>query len=73
MLRAYCHEQQSDWDEGVPLLLFAVRESEQESLGFSPFELVYGREVRGPLKLLMEHWLIEEESGNLLDKVSELH
>ena len=72
MLRAYCYEQAKDWDEGIPLLLFAIRESVQESLGFSPFELVYGREVRGPLKLLKEHWLDEEESGNLLDKVSEL-
>ena len=72
MLRAYCYEQVKDWDEGIPLLLFAIRESVQESLGFSPFELVYGREVRGPLKLLKEHWLDEEESGNLLDKVSEL-
>ena len=65
MLRAYCYEQEKDWDEGIPLLLFAIRESVQESLGFSPFELVYGREVRGPLKLLKEHWLEEEESGNL--------
>ena len=29
--------------------------------------------MRGPLKLLKEHWLEEEETGNLLDKVSELH
>ena len=72
MLRAYCYEQVKDRDEGIPLLLFAIRESVQESLGFSPFELVYGREVRGPLKLLKEHWLYEKESGNLLDKVSEL-
>ena len=72
MLRAYCYEQAKDWDEGIPLLLFAIRESVQESLGFSPFELVYGREVRGPLKVLKEHWLDEKESGNLLDKVSEL-
>ena len=72
MLRAFCYEQEKDWDEGIPLLLFAIRESVQESLGFSPFELVYGKEVRGPLKLLKEHWLEEEESGNLLDKVSEL-
>ena len=72
MLRAYCYEQVKDWDEGIPLLLFAIRESVQESLGFSPFELVYGREVRGPLKLLKEHWLDEKESGNLLDKVSVL-
>ena len=45
MLRAYCYEQVKDCDEGIPLLLFAIRESVQESLGFSPFELVYGREV----------------------------
>ena len=72
MLKAYCYEQVKDWDEGIPLLLFSIRESVQESLGFSPFELVYGREVRGPLKLLKEHWLDEKESGNLLDKVSKL-
>ena len=56
----------------MKVLLFAIRESVQESLGFSPFELVYEREVRGPSKLLKEHWLEKEESGNLLDKVSEL-
>ena len=34
---------------GIHLLLFAARESVQESLGFSPFELVFGHRVRGPL------------------------
>ena len=38
----YCIENSKDWDEGVHLLLFVVRESVQESLGFSPFELVFG-------------------------------
>ena len=42
MIRMYCIENSRDWDEGVHLLLFAVRESVQESLGFSPFELVFG-------------------------------
>ena len=40
MLKTYCHQTGKDWDEGVHLLLFAVRDSVQESLGFSPFELV---------------------------------
>ena len=57
MLRNYCHEHTKDWDEGVPLLLFAIREVVQESIGFSPFELVYGHSVRGPLKLIKEKWL----------------
>ena len=51
MIRSYCFDTEKDWDEGIHLQLFAVRESVQESLGFSPFELVFGHTVRGPLKL----------------------
>ena len=54
MLKTYYHQTGKDWDEGDTLLLFAVRDSVQESLGFSPFELVYGHSVRGPLKLYKE-------------------
>ena len=46
MIRSYCFETERDWDESKHLLLFAVRESIQESLGFSPFELVFGLTVR---------------------------
>jgi hypothetical protein len=70
MIRTYCLEYEKDWDEGVHLLLFAAREAVQESLGFSPFELVFGRRVRGPLKLLKEKWLNEQSDMNLLDYVS---
>jgi len=70
MMKKYCLENQADWDEGVPLLLFAMRESVQESLGFSPFELVFGHTVRGPLKLVKEKWLTEETQMNLLNYVS---
>ena len=60
MIKMYCIENSKDWDEGVHLLLFAVCESVQESLGFSPFELVFGHAVRGPLLLLKEKWLDED-------------
>ena len=70
MIRTYCLEFQRDWDEGVHLLLFAAREAVQETLGFSPFELVFGHTVRGPLKLLKEKWLSEKSDINLLDYVS---
>ena len=59
MIKMYCIENSKDWDEGVHLLLFAVRESVQESLGFSPFKL-FGHTVRGPLLLLKEKWLDED-------------
>ena len=57
MIRSYCFDTENDWDEGIHLLLFAVRESVQESLGFSPFELVFSHSVRGPSKLLKEKFL----------------
>ena len=72
MIKTYCFETEKDWDDGVHLLLFAVRESVQESLGFSPFELVFGHTVRGPLKLLKEK-LLTDDGGllNLLQYVTD--
>ena len=71
MIRSYCFDTEKDWDEGIHLLLFAVRESVQESLGFSPFELVFGHSVRGPLKPLKEKFLSNDETPlNLLQYVS---
>ena len=72
MIRSYCFDTEKDWDEGIHLLLFAVRESVQESLGFSPFELVFGHSVGGPLKLLKEKFLSNDETPlNLLQYVSD--
>ena len=65
MMRTYCLETEKDWDDGVHLLLFAARESVQESLGFNPFELVFGHNVRGPLNLLKDKLL--SDSGMSLD------
>ena len=56
MLRRMCTERPKDWDKYLPALLFAIREVPQESLGFSPFELLYGRNVRGPMGILRELW-----------------
>jgi hypothetical protein len=52
------------------LLLFAAREAVQESLAFSPFELVFEHTVRGPLRLVKEKWLDEDTDLNLLDYVT---
>ena len=74
IMRIYCFETEKDWDEGIHLLLFAARQSVQKSLGFSPFDLVFGHTVRGPLKLLKESLLSSRsESTNLLQYVSDFH
>ena len=65
MIKAFSLETGYEWDEGIDLLLYLIRNNVQESL-YSPFKLIYGREVRGPLKSLEENWLNEE--GNPVDK-----
>eukprot|EP00731_Ephydatia_muelleri_P034653 Em0070g9a len=52
-----------DWDKLLPYLLFAYREVPQATTGFSPFELMYGRHVRGPLDKLKETWKASKRSG----------
>ena len=53
MLRKTAAQEGKDWDKLIPFVLFAYREVPQES---SPFELLYGRDVRGPLELLKDTW-----------------
>ena len=61
MLRRLCHEQPRQWHRFINPLLFAYREARQEATGFSPFELLYGRTVRGPVQILKELWSKERD------------
>ncbi|KAJ8030959.1 hypothetical protein HOLleu_27522 [Holothuria leucospilota] len=75
MLRRMCHERPRDWNRYLPALLFAYREVPQESTGHSPFQLMFGRSVRGPLSILRELWTgegIEEEVRSTYQYVIDL-
>ena len=50
----------ADWDRLLKYLLFAYRST---NTGFSPFEVIFGRPLRGPLDVLSESWL----SGDMRD------
>ena len=56
MLCRLCHEQPRQWHCFINSLLFAYREVRQESTGFFPFELLYGRTVSGPDQILKMLW-----------------
>ena len=62
MLRKAATNEGKDWDKLVPYLLFAYREVPQASTGFSPLELLYGRDVWGPLDILKESWEASHKS-----------
>lgn len=54
MLKRICIDQPNEWDKYINVALFAYREIPNDTLKFSPFELLYGRNVRGPLCILHE-------------------
>ena len=51
MLRRVAAESPKNWDRYVPAILWSYREVVQESTGFSPFQLLYGRSPRGPSQI----------------------
>ena len=63
MLRKSATEDGKDWDRLLPYVLFAYREAPHESTGFSPFERLYRREVRGPLDVVKERWEAKTSSS----------
>jgi hypothetical protein len=61
ILKKMCSECPKQWDRYLPAVLFAYRSTVQESLGFTPFELMYGRSVRGPMEILKQYWTKESD------------
>ena len=59
MIKRLCQDQPKQWHRLINPVLFAYREVPQESTGFSPFQLLYGRSVRGPGTILKELWTKE--------------
>ena len=59
MLKRLCQDQPKQWHRLINPVLFAYREVPQGSTGFSPFQLLYGRLVRGPGTILKELWTKE--------------
>ena len=49
-----CRHGQNDWDMYIPTILMAYRSAEHEATGYTPAQLMVGRELRIPLDLLFE-------------------
>ena len=52
MVRNYVCEDQSDWSNHIPLILFASRTSIHDSIGVSPGEALQGRKLKLPIDML---------------------
>ena len=51
------------WDKVLKYMLFAYRDTPHCTTGYSPFTLLYGRDVRGPLDLLRTSWVEDVSEG----------
>lgn len=56
ILRRVAAEDKRDWDKMLPYVLFGIRGVPQASTGFTPFELLFGRQPRGLLNVAREAW-----------------
>ena len=66
-----CEDTQKDWNEALSLLLFACCDVPSETTGFSPFKLLYGQQVRGPLDILREQRVPSRKSVLVTRKASD--
>lgn len=54
MLRKVTNDKPEDWDQYLEGVLFAYREIPHSTTGFSPFQLMFGRQPRGPLEVVKD-------------------
>ncbi|GFU02277.1 retrovirus-related Pol polyprotein from transposon 297 [Trichonephila clavipes] len=57
ILRVICIESSPEWEKQLPAALFALRTITHESTGFTPAELVHGKNLKTPITLLYENWI----------------
>ena len=72
ILRKMCDTNDQVWDDKLPFALFAIRSAPSETLGLSPFELIFGHRVRGPVEVLRDAWEDVSENVDVVDKLDEL-
>ena len=68
-LRKLTQDFPRQWDRYLPAALFSYRDTQHETTGYSPFELIYGHKVRGPLEFLQECW----QSPNVEQEDRDVH
>lgn len=66
MLANVVNPKSDDWDEQIPMVLFAYRTAKHDSTKMDPFSLVYGRQARLPVELDLP--VTDSSSANIEDE-----
>ena len=71
-LAAFVQDHQKDWDLHLPLLLMSYRSAVHETTKFTPAMLMFGRELRVPLDLLLGQPQADLEKQSYLEYTERL-
>ena len=69
VIRMYCSEHTKDWGLFVPMALWSYRNSEQKTLGASPYRLLFGRDPAMTLDTLMRVPARQVEADDFLNEL----
>ncbi len=73
-LKKFIQDYHGQWHKALPFILFAYRETPHTTTGFSPFELLLGRNPTGPLDVLRQEWTgPKSTSTDLVTFVTSVH
>ena len=73
MLKSSVNDYDGNWDDVLGHVLFALRTSPVASLGFTPYELLFGKQARTPLTLIYESWHdVNNYSENVVNHIMKL-
>ena len=74
MLKKTSRSNRRQWDKILPMVLFAYREITQETTGFSSFDILYSKDVKGPMDILKDQWIATQpEENDITSYVLSLH
>jgi hypothetical protein len=74
MLSMFIAPGQRDWDDVLPYVMMAYRSAVQETTGYSPNQMMLGREAELPIDIVMGHpeeGIIEGNQHEYVDKMKE--
>ena len=69
-LSKYCSQNPEKWVENLPLALWADRISVRRTMGYSAFELLYGRDCLLPIDISLPSWSVVDWEGEVTDRES---
>ena len=56
LLRKLTQDPKAEWDKCLPYILWAYHGTIHNTTGFSPYELLFGREMKMPLDQMVRYW-----------------